>query len=146
MRRRASSPKLQVLNTALMSAQGGTRFEDVRADRESWGRLVESAAGAHLAAAATTRTPDSPRSRMRSNRPGSSSSAGTGSPWRSFCWSRSPTGSRHENERTTRRDAVRTTLDVREHLVEALKLDLVGPWAGHPLAEERLQGWVRPSN
>src|SRR3990172_9667 len=30
--------------------------------------------------------------------------------------------------------------------VEALKLDLVGPWAGHPLAEERLQGWVRPSN
>src|SRR5690606_32463091 len=29
---------------------------------------------------------------------------------------------------------------------EALKLDLVGPGAGHPLAEEKLPGWVRPSN
>jgi len=36
--------------------------------------------------------------------------------------------------------------EVRTQLVEALKLDLVGPWAGHPLAEERLPGWVRPSN
>ncbi len=39
-----------------------------------------------------------------------------------------------------------TSLDVRDRLVEALKLDLVGPWAGHVLAEERLPGWVRPSN
>jgi hypothetical protein len=39
-----------------------------------------------------------------------------------------------------------TSLDVRERLVEALKLDLVGPWAGHALAEERLPSWVRPSN
>jgi hypothetical protein len=31
-------------------------------------------------------------------------------------------------------------------LVEALKLDLVGPWAGHQFAEERLPGWMRPSN
>jgi len=38
------------------------------------------------------------------------------------------------------------SLEVRERLVEALKLDLVGPWAGHALAEERLPGWVRPSN
>lgn len=38
------------------------------------------------------------------------------------------------------------SLEVRERLVEALKLDLVGPWTGHALAEERLQGWVRPSN
>ena len=38
------------------------------------------------------------------------------------------------------------SLEVRERLVEALKLDLVGPWAGHMLAEERLQGRVRPSN
>src|SRR6185295_3783747 len=37
-------------------------------------------------------------------------------------------------------------LDVRARLVEALKLDLVGPWAGHALAKERLPGWVRPSN
>jgi hypothetical protein len=39
-----------------------------------------------------------------------------------------------------------SSLEVRERLVEALKLDLVGPWAGHELAEERLPGWVRPSN
>jgi hypothetical protein len=38
------------------------------------------------------------------------------------------------------------SLEVRSRLVEALKLDLVGPWAGHALAEERLQGRVRPSN
>jgi hypothetical protein len=38
-----------------------------------------------------------------------------------------------------------TSLEVREQLVEALKLDLVGPWAGHALAEEKLPGWVRPS-
>ena len=38
------------------------------------------------------------------------------------------------------------SVDVRERLVEALELDLVGPWAGHALANERLQGWVRPSN
>jgi hypothetical protein len=39
-----------------------------------------------------------------------------------------------------------TSVAVRERLVEALKLDLVGPWAGHPFAEEQLPGWVRPSN
>jgi hypothetical protein len=39
-----------------------------------------------------------------------------------------------------------TSLEVREKMVEAVKLDLVGPWAGHALAEERLPGWVRPSN
>ncbi|NWG14816.1 MAG: helicase, partial [Acidobacteria bacterium] len=38
------------------------------------------------------------------------------------------------------------SLEVRARLVEALKLDLVGPWAGHALAEERLPVWVRPSN
>jgi hypothetical protein len=38
------------------------------------------------------------------------------------------------------------SIEVRARLVEALKLDLVGPSAGHALAEERLQGWVRPSN
>ena len=35
---------------------------------------------------------------------------------------------------------------VRERLVEALNLDLIGPWAGHEHAGERLPGWVRPSN
>ena len=39
-----------------------------------------------------------------------------------------------------------SSLEVRARLVEALKLDLVGPWAGHALAEERLAEWPRPSN
>ncbi len=38
-----------------------------------------------------------------------------------------------------------TSLEVRERLVDALKLDLVGPWVDHPLAEESLPGWIRPS-
>jgi predicted AAA+ superfamily ATPase len=52
VRRRASSPKLQVFNTALMSAQSARRFADARKDHTWWGRLVESAIGAHLANAA----------------------------------------------------------------------------------------------
>ena len=48
VRRRASSPKLQVLNTALMTAMAGLTLEDAKADREFWGRLVESAVGTHL--------------------------------------------------------------------------------------------------
>ncbi|MCL4213871.1 MAG: ATP-binding protein [Gemmatimonadales bacterium] len=51
-RSRGSSPKLQVLNTALMTATSGLTLEEARADREFWGRLVESAVGAHLANAA----------------------------------------------------------------------------------------------
>lgn len=52
VRSRGSSPKLQVLNTALMTAPSGLSLEEARGDREFWGRLVESAAGAHLANAA----------------------------------------------------------------------------------------------
>ncbi len=52
VRQRASSPKLQVLNTALMTAQSGYDFDEARADREFYGRLVESCVGAHLANAA----------------------------------------------------------------------------------------------
>lgn len=52
VRQRASSPKLQVMNTALMSAPSGLSFEAARGERESWGRLVESSVGAHLANAA----------------------------------------------------------------------------------------------
>ena len=52
VRSRASSPKLQVLDTALLSALSGYTFNEARADREYWGRLVESAVGAHLANAA----------------------------------------------------------------------------------------------
>lgn len=36
--------------------------------------------------------------------------------------------------------------EARERLVEAVSLDLVGPWAGHRYAVERLRGWTRPSN
>ena len=35
---------------------------------------------------------------------------------------------------------------VRAHLAHALNLDLIGPPAHHALAEERIPGWVRPSN
>ena len=52
VRSRASSPKLQVLDTALLTALSGYTFDEARADREFWGRLVESAVGAHLANAA----------------------------------------------------------------------------------------------
>jgi predicted AAA+ superfamily ATPase len=51
-RSRGSSPKLQVLNTALLTATSGLTPEEARADGEFWGRLVESAVGAHLANAA----------------------------------------------------------------------------------------------
>jgi hypothetical protein len=45
---RGSSPKLLARNTALMSAVAGVPFREVRADAEQWGRLVETAVGAHL--------------------------------------------------------------------------------------------------
>jgi predicted AAA+ superfamily ATPase len=48
IRQRGSSPKLQVLNTALMSATNVADFEQTRTDGARWGRLVESAVGAHL--------------------------------------------------------------------------------------------------
>ncbi|MEQ8484161.1 MAG: ATP-binding protein [Pseudomonadales bacterium] len=51
-RSRASSPKLQVLNTGLMTVASGLTLQEARQDREFWGRLVESAVGAHLANAA----------------------------------------------------------------------------------------------
>ena len=47
-RRRASSPKLNVLNGALMSVHSDYAYEEARADRSFWGRVVESAVGAHL--------------------------------------------------------------------------------------------------
>ena len=51
-RSRGSSPKLQVLNTALLTAPSGLTLAEARSDGEFWGRLVESAVGAHLANAA----------------------------------------------------------------------------------------------
>lgn len=47
-RQRASSPKLNVLNSALMTAGSGYTKAEAKADRSYWGRLVESAVGAHL--------------------------------------------------------------------------------------------------
>ena len=47
-RRQRSSPKFQVFNTALITAQSGMTQAEAFADREFWGRLTESAVGAHL--------------------------------------------------------------------------------------------------
>lgn len=52
VRRRGSSPKLQVLDTALLTAAAAVAPEEARTDHEFRGRLVESAVGAHLANAA----------------------------------------------------------------------------------------------
>jgi len=48
VRRRGSSPKLLVCNTALMSVFLGCDFHQAQRDAESWGRLVESAIGSSL--------------------------------------------------------------------------------------------------
>lgn len=47
-RQRASSPKLQVLNTALVTSQSFLSMEDAKQDKDFWGRLVESSIGASL--------------------------------------------------------------------------------------------------
>ena len=48
IRKRSSSPKFQVHNTALISAQRAELFGEVVKKPDDWGRLVESAIGAHL--------------------------------------------------------------------------------------------------
>ena len=48
VRMQRSSPKFQVFNTALITAQAGMTQAEAFADREFWGRLTESAVGAHL--------------------------------------------------------------------------------------------------
>ncbi|MYC67622.1 MAG: ATP-binding protein [Acidobacteriia bacterium] len=53
VRSRASSPKLNVLNTSLMTAGSTYSFDEARNDRTFWGRIVESAVGAHLVNSAT---------------------------------------------------------------------------------------------
>ncbi len=47
-RKRASSPKFNVMNNALLSAMSGRSFNQTRSNHELWGRTVESAIGAHL--------------------------------------------------------------------------------------------------
>lgn len=48
VRQKASIPKYQVYNTALMLAQKDDNFREVLMSPERWGRYVESAIGAHL--------------------------------------------------------------------------------------------------
>lgn len=48
IRQRASSPKLQVFNTALISASSNLSFGEAKQDREYWGRLLESTVGVYL--------------------------------------------------------------------------------------------------
>ena len=47
-----SSPKYQVFNNALMTANNRGKFETIRSESDKWGRWVESAIGAHLLSAA----------------------------------------------------------------------------------------------
>jgi predicted AAA+ superfamily ATPase len=54
--RRRSTPKLLALNTALVSALDGRTLAESRGDGEHWGRLVETAVGAHLRNHADART------------------------------------------------------------------------------------------
>lgn len=46
--RRSSSPKFQVHNTALISAQSSESFAEIQVKPNEWGRQVESSIGAHL--------------------------------------------------------------------------------------------------
>jgi predicted AAA+ superfamily ATPase len=48
IRQKSSIPKLLVYNTALMTAQSDKSYVDAKEDRIFWGRLVESAIGAHI--------------------------------------------------------------------------------------------------
>jgi len=48
IRKRSSSPKLQVHNSALMSAQQQQSYDEIRIQPQKWGRWVETAVGVHL--------------------------------------------------------------------------------------------------
>ena len=48
VRQRGSSPKFQTLNNAFITCQSELSFEQARKDHSYWGRLAESAVGAHL--------------------------------------------------------------------------------------------------
>jgi len=48
IRKRASKPKFQVFNNALLTSQDDLTYEKALSDSKIWGRLVESAIGAHL--------------------------------------------------------------------------------------------------
>ncbi|MHC1703479.1 MAG: ATP-binding protein [Tenuifilaceae bacterium] len=48
IRKRSSSPKFQVHNNALLSAQKGDQLAGIMSKPNEWGRVVESSIGAHL--------------------------------------------------------------------------------------------------
>jgi uncharacterized protein len=48
IRQRQSTPKFMVHNTALIASQTPTTFQEITSNPEKWGRIVESAVGAHL--------------------------------------------------------------------------------------------------
>lgn len=48
LRKRSSSPKFQVHNTALISSQHNNCYDEIISKPNEWGRIVESAIGAHL--------------------------------------------------------------------------------------------------
>ena len=48
IRKRASKPKFQAQNNALLTAGQNVSFKKLRNDHKEWGRFVESAVGAHL--------------------------------------------------------------------------------------------------
>ncbi len=48
LRKRGSSPKFLVFNTALLSAQINKTYIEATKDKELWGRLVESVVGSYL--------------------------------------------------------------------------------------------------
>lgn len=48
IRQRSSSPKFQVYNTALITAQQPETFNEIQKKPEVWGRWIEAAIGAHL--------------------------------------------------------------------------------------------------
>jgi len=48
IRKRSSSPKFQVHNTALISAQSSSLLNEIQNNPAVWGRIIESAIGAHL--------------------------------------------------------------------------------------------------
>lgn len=50
VRQRRSTPKLMALDTGLVSAISGRGYAEARGDSQHWGRLVETAVGAHLVA------------------------------------------------------------------------------------------------
>ncbi len=52
IRKRSSKPKFQAFNNALVSSLHGSHYRDIQSDRKAWGRLAESAVGAHLINAA----------------------------------------------------------------------------------------------